>query len=109
MVQENNVTYQSYGTQAPSDGLTPIVYRPSHIFSLVRPTLLYFWWHVVPHLMWHPACLHKAAPAKAGLCFSRCLFEFIPMKIGAGMMTIRKGFMTRYTGKYLKDLTSSFP
>jgi hypothetical protein len=46
--------------------------------------------------MRHPACLREAASAKAGLCFSGFLLEFIPMKIGAGMTIIVKGFMTQH-------------
>jgi hypothetical protein len=56
-----------------------------------------FGWHVMPHLMRHPACLRETAPAKAGLCLSGFLLEFIPMKIGAGMTIIVKGFMAQYT------------
>jgi len=51
----------------------------------------------MPHLMRHPACLRETAPAKAGLCLSGFLLEFIPMKIGAGMTIIVKGFMAQYT------------
>jgi hypothetical protein len=53
--------------------------------------------HVMPHLMRHPACLREAAPAKPGLCFSGFLLEFIPLKNGAGMTTIVKGFIMQYT------------
>ncbi|MGB7573397.1 MAG: hypothetical protein WBN53_06000, partial [Thermodesulfobacteriota bacterium] len=56
--------------------------------SVVRPTLLYFWL----------AC-HAALDAASRLCFSGFLLEFIPMKIGAGMTIIVKGFMGQYTGE----------
>jgi hypothetical protein len=45
--------------------------------SVVRPTLLYFWL----------AC-HAALDAASSICFSGFLLEFIPMKIGAGMINI---------------------
>jgi len=51
----------------------------------------------MPHFMRHPACLREAASAKAGLCFSGFLLEFIPMKVGAGMTTIVKEFKAQYT------------
>jgi hypothetical protein len=57
---------------------------PNH-FSVVRPTLLYFWL----------AC-HAALDAASRLCFSGFLLEFIPMKIGAGMTIIVKGFMAQH-------------
>jgi len=42
------------------------------------------------------AC-HAALDAASRLCFSGFLLEFIPMKIGAGMTIIVKGFMAQYT------------
>jgi hypothetical protein len=68
----------------------------------VRPTLFYFWLtchaaleEPAPYLIrGHPARLRKAAPAKAGFCFSGFPLEFIPMKIGAGMTVIVREFMT---------------
>jgi len=42
------------------------------------------------------AC-HAALDASSRLCFSGFLLEFIPMKIGAGMTIIVKGFMAQYT------------
>jgi hypothetical protein len=51
----------------------------------VRQTLLYFW-----------LVCHAALDAASSLCFSGFLLEFIPMKIGAGMTSIIKGFLTQY-------------
>ena len=59
---------------------------PPPLRSVVRPTLLYFWL----------AC-HAALDAASGLCFSGFLLEFIPMKTGAGMTIIVKGFMVQFT------------
>jgi len=42
------------------------------------------------------AC-HAALDAASRICFSGILLEFIPMKIGAGMTNIVKGFMTHTT------------
>jgi hypothetical protein len=39
---------------------------------------------------------HTALDAASSICFSGFLLEFIPMKIGAEMTNIVKGFMTRY-------------
>jgi len=93
-------SYSSHRCMAPYYPLSP--YRSICIFthtnaiskftsppplpSVVRPTLLYFWL----------AC-HAALDAASGLCFSGFLLEFIPMKIGAGMTIIVKGFMAQYT------------
>ena len=40
---------------------------------------------------------HAALDAASRLCFSGFLLEFIPMKIGAGMTIIVKGFMGQFT------------
>ena len=43
MIHRFSVTYEPYGTKAPSDGLTPIAYRPSPIaYSQKEWAFLFF-------------------------------------------------------------------
>ncbi len=66
--------------------------------SVMRPTLLYFWL----------AC-HAALDAASSKCFPGFLLEFIPLKTGAAMTIIVKGFMTHYTSPWILDVNIKHP
>jgi hypothetical protein len=47
--------------------------------------------------------------AASRLCFSGFQLEFIPMKIGAGMKIIVKGFMAQYISNFYSGDKNSSP